>query len=232
MISPSDLDLFKKQNAAPPLTVIPAQAASTPHTSLRAWSAIQRGDGVGLYGPSCRGMAASVLSVGVVLSCYHPLLPCQALGQALVLSHQGRGDMRLVLACFTHTPPLWIADQVRNDVTMRCIVFTLCSQCQVLGQALIPLRSRERGFCRLVWLVGRLTPPCGYCLEASMTAARRRPVDSRLRGNDGHPPLPLWIADQVRNDVSMRCIYSSLSSIVSTLFRSARMASWLARNVS
>ena len=25
--------------------------------------------------------------------------------------------MRLVLACFTHTPPFWIADQVRNDVT-------------------------------------------------------------------------------------------------------------------
>ena len=30
------------------------------------------------------------------------------------------------------------------------------------------------------------TPPCGYCLEASMTAARSvRPVVSRLRGNDG-----------------------------------------------
>ena len=27
--------------------------------------------------------------VGVVL--FHPLLPCQALGQALFLSHQGRG---------------------------------------------------------------------------------------------------------------------------------------------
>ena len=27
-------------------------------------------------------------------------------------------------------------------------------------------------------------PPCGYCLEASMTVLAR-PVDSRLRGNDG-----------------------------------------------
>ena len=29
-------------------------------------------------------------------------------------------------------------------------------------------------------------PPCGYCLKASMTAARSvRHMDSRLRGNDG-----------------------------------------------
>ena len=27
--------------------------------------------------------------------------------------------------------------------------------------------------------------PCGYCLKASMTATLHRPVDSRLRGNDG-----------------------------------------------
>ena len=33
---------------------------------------------------------------------------------------------------------------------------------------------------------GLLSPPCGYCLKASMTAARSiHPVDSRLRGNDG-----------------------------------------------
>ena len=37
-----------------------------------------------------------------------------------------------------------------------------------------------------VVLFTRVTlPPCGYCLEASMTATL---------------PLPLWIADQVRND--------------------------------
>ena len=30
-----------------------------------------------------------------------------------------------MLSCCRPAPPLWIADQVRNDVTMRCIVFTL-----------------------------------------------------------------------------------------------------------
>ena len=43
----------------------------------------------------------------------------------LVLSHQGRGGLDVVLSCVAPPPPLWIADQVRNDVTMRCIVFTL-----------------------------------------------------------------------------------------------------------
>ena len=33
----------------------------------------------------------------------------------------------------------------------------------------------------------RVSPPCGYCLKASMTVARAAPP-------------PLWIADQVRND--------------------------------
>ena len=46
---------------------------------------------------------------------------------------------------------------------------------------LIPLPSRERGI-----------PP--HC----------HPVDSRLRGNDGRPALPLWVADQVRDDVGTR----------------------------
>ena len=37
------------------------------------------------------------------------------------------GSMSVGLACCLPAPalPLWIADQVRNDVTMRCIVFTL-----------------------------------------------------------------------------------------------------------
>ena len=136
------------------------------------------------------------------------------------LPSRERGFWRLVLdwLVVNPAPHLCIAGQVRNDVTMRCIVFTLWSQCQALGQALIPLSSRERGFGRLFCLVvcpaalwipayagmtvmrcrndgtmlrivftltlvlshqgrggfGRLcclvvTPPCGYCLEASMT---------------------------------------------------------------
>ena len=36
---------------------------------------------------------------------------------------KGEGDS---VGCVAASlPPLWIADQVRNDVTMRCIVFTL-----------------------------------------------------------------------------------------------------------
>ena len=33
-----------------------------------------------------------------------------------------------------------------------------------------------------------------------------RPVDSRLRGNDGPSGTAAWMQDQVRNDVTMRCI--------------------------
>ena len=71
---------------------------------------------------------------------FHPLVPCQALGQALVLSHQGRGDSVGCFVLLSAQPlPLWIADQVRNDVC---------------GASM------------------RVSPPCGYCLKASMTAAR------------------------------------------------------------
>ena len=56
---------------------------------------------------------------------FHPLLPCQALGQALVLSHQGRGVYGWCCLVVNLRPsPLWIADQVRNDG----LVFTLCSR--------------------------------------------------------------------------------------------------------
>ena len=34
---------------------------------------------------------------------------------------------------------------------------------------------------------------CGYWIKSSMTV--------KDAGNDGRPALPLWIADQVRNDV-------------------------------
>ena len=52
---------------------------------------------------------------------------------------------------------------------------------------LIPLPSREMGKVVCVVLLTCVTPPpCGYCLEASMTGHPFiRPMDSRLRGNDG-----------------------------------------------
>ena len=55
-------------------------------------------------------------------------------------------------------PPLWIADQVRNDV-WHCF-----------HPHLSPLPSRERGLVVVLsCFVPRHTPPCGYCLKASMT---------------------------------------------------------------
>ena len=71
--------------------------------------------------------------------------------------------------------PLWIADQVRNDVTMLMHGFTLTLALSHQG------RGDSVGWCCIV-----VTQPCGYCLEASMTGwAPRRPVDSRVGGNDG-----------------------------------------------
>ena len=51
-----------------------------------------------------------------------------------------------------------------------------------------------------------ISPGPSCWLQGSMTAppVLSALVDSRLRGNDGHPLLPLWVADQVRNDVTTR----------------------------
>ena len=69
-------------------------------------------------------------------------------------------------------PPLWIADQVRNDVTMRWHCFQPLLPVSGTGTGFGPLSSRERGFGWLCWLVGM-----------------PHPVVSRLRGNDG----PMWL---------------------------------------
>ena len=54
---------------------------------------------------------------------FHPLLPCQALGQALVHCHQRRGDfVGCVGLVVCPAPPLWIADQVRNDGAWRLVL--------------------------------------------------------------------------------------------------------------
>ena len=59
-------------------------------------------------------------------------------------------------------------------VAMRCIVFTLTFD-----------SSPIKGEGDSVGCFGLLAAsPCGYCLEASMTAILHHPVDSRLRGND------------------------------------------------
>ena len=53
---------------------------------------------------------------------------------------------------------LWMPDQVRNDVTMRCIVFALTFD-----------SSPIKGEGDMVGVGLSFAPPCGYCLEASMT---------------------------------------------------------------
>ena len=60
-------------------------------------------------------------------------------------------------------PPLWIADQVRNDVTVLVVLacFTL-APVSGTGTGFGPLSSRERGI-RLVVLFTRITLPlCGF----------------------------------------------------------------------
>ena len=59
-----------------------------------------------------------------------------------------------------------------------------------------PVDSRLRGNDGPWWLCCLVVAlPCGYCLKASMTGCSC--------GFAVPSPLPLWIADQVRNDVTM-----------------------------
>ena len=69
-----------------------------------------------------------------------------------------------------HSRPDERVDQVRNDVTMRCIVFTLCSQCQALGQALVLCRQGRGGWLVVLDLF-TLTPPCGLTSLRSRCAS-------------------------------------------------------------
>ena len=87
--------------------------------------------------------------------------------------------------------------------------FTFWSQCQALGQALVLFRQGRGGFCRLVWLVVSPDPALWIPAYAGMTVR-----DAAVKAVTW--PLPLWIADQVRNDgiglVGER-VYGVVSSI-------------------
>ena len=97
------------------------------------------------------------------------------LGGAGTVCHMGgrsRLPMWLVVGCFAHPchpAALWIPAYAGMTVS-GCFVLLSPSP-------LIPLPSRERGIGGLGCLV--VTPPCGYCLEASMTATL--PCSSGLR---------------------------------------------------
>ena len=76
----------------------------------------------------------------------------------------------------------------------RCMIFTL-TPVSGTGTGFAPLPSREMGFCRLCW-------PC--CCRALWFPAYAGMTGRGLvlACAPAHPP-PLWIADQVRNDVTM-----------------------------
>ena len=67
-----------------------------------------------------------------------------------------------------HSPPLWIADQVRNDGV-------------VVASVWIDACAGMTGRCGWCWLVVTLTLPCGYCLEASMTTTLPCPSGLRIK---------------------------------------------------
>ena len=113
---------------------------------------------------------------------FHPLLPCQALGQALIpLPSRERGIVGWgVLLCappcgycleasMTASGPSFPRRRESTGWSDGTVFIHPLLPCQALGQALIPLPSRERGFCWLVWACLPVSPPCGYCLKASMT---------------------------------------------------------------
>ena len=97
-------------------------------------------------GLDCVVRVQSVTGAGVLIL---PSAPVSGTGTGFgPLPSRGRGFGRCCLVHPRHPaalwfpayagmtagpPPFWIADQVRNDGTMRGIVFTLCSQCQGLG---------------------------------------------------------------------------------------------------
>ena len=77
---------------------------------------------------------------------FHPLLPCQALGQALVLCHQGRGGFGWLF---------WPHIRLTSGLRIKSAMIL------------------RHGRIQQVLSVALSTPRCGYCLEASMTAAVR-----------------------------------------------------------
>ena len=163
---------------------------------------------------------------------------CQALGQALILCRQGRGDLVgcVVLLFAPPASPLGCGSspQRRDDALHR---FHPLIPVSGTGTGFDPLPSRERGFGRLVlacccparltsglriksattWCRARpvdtaLKPvrACATVVASSYSAWRvSRPVDSRLRGNDGpvHRPSGLRIKSAMTWWSCPRCGY-------------------------
>ena len=106
--------------------------------------------------------------------CYHPLIPCQALGQAFDSSPiKGEGDNAVVLDLFTRFPRcgFWIKSRMTVPAPPPCGLTSLRSRC-----ASVRAFSAEE-------------------LRSSSFSSRKRPACAGMTG-----VTPLWIADQVRNE--------------------------------
>ena len=148
-----------------------------------------------------------IISVDIVLRRYVTIFPCDApcktRHHVRVGGNDGIGGLTLDgygLGCWVDElhgcPALWIpAYAGMTDLSVGIVLFHPLIPCQALGQALIPLPSRERGIggrcCLVVTLpypsglriksamtvlmagmTRGVSPPCGYCLKASMTGRR------------------------------------------------------------
>ena len=126
---------------------------------------------------------------------FSPSDPVSSTGTVLsFLSHQGRGGIDwLCCLVVSPRPPLWIADQVRNDGWVLRLVLA-CSPASPLLLWIADL-VRNDGFPPRFCLKARMT--VGYCVWFWL-------VHSCY-------PAALWIADQVCNDVTMLCIVFTLT---------------------
>ena len=89
---------------------------------------------------------------------FHPLLPVSGTGTGFgPLSSRERGIGWCCLVHPRHPPPLWIADQVRNDGTMLAHRF---------HPHLSPLPSRERGNWWLCCRLCLLCPSHGFVVPS------------------------------------------------------------------
>ena len=79
--------------------------------------------------------------------------------------------MWLVCLVVSPAPHLWIADQVRNDVMMLVCLVSPSAPVSGTGTGFDSSAIIGRGGYGWCWLLSccGTPPPCGYCLEASMT---------------------------------------------------------------
>ena len=137
-----------------------------------------------LWIPAYAGMTGTVQHDGTMLGASFspsPLIP-------LPSRERGFGWLGCLIVAL---PCGYCLKASMTDLAVGLSCFTLCSQCQALGQALILCRQGRGGFGWLgllsdraphLWIADQVRndgPGCWFVLPSPC------PVDSRLRGNDG-----------------------------------------------